>query len=237
MHSWTVNPKQAINIQLKLAKNIKQTPKKISCLEKIAGVDVSFSDRKCSAAICVSTWPGLDLIEKKTLIRKITFPYVPTLLTFREGPVVIACFKKLKNKPDVVLFDGQGIAHPRRMGLATHIGLWLELPTIGCAKSALFGKYNMPLLSKGSYFYIKDGPEIIGAVLRTKDRVKPLFVSPGHKIELAQAIEITLNSCTKYRIPQPLRAAHTLSKTTLTNYNPKNLTAIAQRKIIKPAIA
>jgi deoxyribonuclease V len=218
LHRWDVTPKQAIGIQRALAKNITRPGRKLDKIEKIAGIDVSFRQAKSCAAVCVFTYPGLALLEQKTAIIKTTFPYVPGLLTFREGPAVLNCLKKIKNKPDVILFDGQGIAHPRKMGLAAHLGLWLKLPTIGCAKTPLYGEFKMPAFKKGSYSFIKGPDSLLGVVLRTKDNIKPIFVSQGYRITLEDAIKISLNSCTKYRLPEPLRAAHTLSKTTLKKY-------------------
>ena len=214
LHSWKVTPKEAIQIQKTLAKNIGQKPKKLNA-QTIAGVDVSFQEEKCCAAICIFKLPSLEPIEQKTTITPITFPYIPTLLTFREGPAVLRCFGKIKNVPDVIIFDGQGIAHPRKMGLATHIGIWLDIPTIGCAKTPLYGKFSQPPQAKGSYSPITEVKTIIGAVIRTRDGIKPVFVSVGYKIRLEDAIAITLSTCTKYRLPEPIRAAHTLSKTTL----------------------
>jgi deoxyribonuclease V len=218
LHSWKVTPKEAIQIQRNLARNISRAKKRLGRIEKIAGVDVSYREKKCCAAICVFTCRNFVLLEQKTVVMKTAFPYIPTLLTFREGPVVMRCFRKLKNRPDVVLFDGQGIAHPRRMGLATHIGLWLELPTIGCAKTPLYGAFHMPAGHKGAYSLIQDQGAPIGAVVRTRDNTKPIFVSQGFRITLEDAIRISLALCPKYRIPEPLRTAHTLSKTSLNKY-------------------
>ncbi len=217
LHRWSVTPKEAVTIQRALAKDIPRANKRMDKIKRIAGVDVSFSNKKCCAVACVFTYPEFILLEQKTAIIKISFPYIPTLLTFREGPAVLKCLKKIKNRPDVILFDGQGIAHPRRMGLAAHMGLWLNIPAIGCAKTHLYGEFSAPPLRKGSHSFIYEKELVIGAVLRTRDNVKPIFVSQGFKITLNDAIKIALASCPKYRIPEPLRAAHTLSKTTLNN--------------------
>jgi len=218
LHGWNVVPQEAIRIQKSLAKRINLCPLKPHALKRIAAVDVSFREGKSCAAVCVFRMPDFTLIEQKTLIIKTVYPYIPTLLTFREGPVVLECLKKINTRPDLILFDGQGIVHPRRMGLATHIGIWLELPTIGCAKTPLFGTFTIPPLQKGTFTFIKNRHEIIGAVLRTRNNIKPVFVSAGNRITLQESVRITLRLCRKYRLPEPLRAAHILSKTALKNH-------------------
>jgi deoxyribonuclease V len=140
------------------------------------------------------------------------FPYVPGFLTFREGPVLIKVIKKLSIKPDVILFDGQGIAHPIRLGIASHIGVLLNTPAIGCAKSRLIGEYKEPKLRRGAWSPLTYNNNVVGAVLRTRDNVRPLFISPGHKIDLKASIDIVLNCISKYRIPEPLRRADYLSR-------------------------
>ena len=214
-HSWRVSPKKAIAIQRTLAKKLVRVTRHLNDIGKIAAADVSFRADKCCAAVCVYSYPDFVLIEQKTEVMRTVFPYIPTLLTFREGPVVLKCIRKIKTVPDVVLFDGQGIAHPRRMGLAAHIGLWLGMSTIGCAKTPLFGSFRVPALRKGSYSPIMDGNTVIGAAVRTRDNTNPVFVSQGYRITLKDAIRISVLSCTRYKIPEPLRGAHTLSKSTL----------------------
>ena len=209
LHSWKVNAREAIQIQQNLKRKIilgNNLPK----IQKIAGVDVAFSFNQAISAICIFEYPKLNLIETICIKKKLTFPYVPGLLTFREGPVILATFRKLKNKPDLVLFDGQGICHPRWMGLATHMGIVLDIPSIGCAKSHLYGDYQMPTERKGDYssIYERKTREILGVALRTRKQVKPLFVSCGYKISLVSATKLILELCPKYRIPQPLRSAH-----------------------------
>jgi len=154
----------------------------------------------------------LEILDMATADGKIPFPYIPTLLSFREGPILIKTFQRLKIKPDVMIFDGQGVAHPRRMGLASHMGLWFGLPSIGCAKTPLLDKSISPELSKGSSEWIRNEGEKVGAVLRTKEKIKPLFVSPGHLIDLSTSIQLILGSCRGYRIPEPLRKAHQLAE-------------------------
>jgi len=213
LHPWKVNVKGAIQIQENLRKRIilRNNPIKI---RKIAGVDVAFSDNEAVCAICVFDFPGLNLIEAVKAKIRIPFPYVPGLLTFREGPAILTAFRRLQNNLDLILFDGQGICHPRRMGIATHLGIILDIPSIGCAKSHLYGVYKIPKDNKGdfSYIYDRSTKEVLGAVLRTRQQVKPLFVSCGHRISLKQTIKVILKLCPKYRIPQPLRYAHQLAQ-------------------------
>lgn len=207
LHSWEVNPKEAIKIQKDLKSNI-SLKKSFSKIEKIAGADVSYYQNNMIAGVIIFEFPNLKIIESQSFISPVNFPYVPGLLTFREGPSLLEAFKKVKNEPDVILFDGQGIAHPRRMGIATHLGLFLDKPTIGCAKSRLSGKYTSVGEKKGDYALLKEGEEILGAVLRTRREVKPIFISPGHKINLPNSIEIVLKCIIKYRLPLPVREAH-----------------------------
>ncbi|MEE8564298.1 MAG: deoxyribonuclease V [Atribacterota bacterium] len=207
LHSWEVNPQEAIKIQKDLKSNI-SLKKSFSKIEKIAGADVSYYQNNMIAGVIIFEFPNLKIIESQSFISPVNFPYVPGLLTFREGPSLLEAFKKVKNEPDVILFDGQGIAHPRRMGIATHLGLFLDKPTIGCAKSRLSGKYTSVGEKKGDYALLKEGEEILGAVLRTRREVKPIFISPGHKINLPNSIEIVLKCIIKYRLPLPVREAH-----------------------------
>ncbi|GAI44946.1 unnamed protein product, partial [marine sediment metagenome] len=176
--------------------------------DKIAGADVSYYQNKMIAGVIIFEFPNLKIIEKQSFISPVNFPYIPGFLTFREGPSLLETFKKIKNEPDVILFDGQGIAHPRRMGIATHLGLFLNKPTIGCAKSRLSGEYIPVGEEKGDYALLKEGEEVLGAVLRTRRKVKPIFVSPGNKIDLPNSIEIVLKCIVKYRLPLPVREAH-----------------------------
>ncbi|GAG63035.1 unnamed protein product [marine sediment metagenome] len=207
LHSWEVSPQEAIKTQKDLKSNI-SLKKSFSKIDKIAGADVSYYKNKMIAGIVILKFPQLKIIERQSFISSINFPYIPGLLTFREGPSLLAAFKKIKNEPDIILFDGQGIAHPRRMGIATHLGLFLDKPTIGCAKSRLSGKYASVGEEKGDYALLKEGEEVLGAVLRTRRKVKPIFVSPGHKIDLSNSIEIVLKCTEKYKLPIPVREAH-----------------------------
>lgn len=194
----------------------------------IAGIDCALSkdnQRIIAVAVVLRTQPAqkdlwgpiessdFEIIETADTVQKINFPYIPGLLSFRESPACIAAVEKLKNEPDVFIIDGQGLAHPRRFGLACHLGLFFDKPTIGCAKSRLTGSFENPPLEKGSFSPLKDGNEIIGAVVRTRTNVEPLFVSVGNKCLLNDAINITLDCTTKYRIPEPTRLAHQLVST------------------------
>jgi len=212
IHSWNLTPQQAIRLQNELKQKIKL--KKFTTLPKlIAAADVAFKKGKAIGIVVVLSYPEFKVIEWVHKISKITYPYIPGLLTFREGPVLEKCFRALKNEPEVIIFDGQGLAHPRNMGLATHLGILLDKPSIGCAKTYLFGKYVVPKKTRGAFSYLLDRQgKKIGAVLRTKDKVKPVYVSCGYKIDLNSSIKIILQCTKKYRLPEPLRIADYLTK-------------------------
>ena len=176
----------------------------------IAGVDISGPNSAGLArgAAVVLTYPGLQLADQSVVEAPLRFPYMPGLLSFRESPLVLDALERLTIVPDLILMDGQGLAHPRRFGLACHIGLLVDLPTIGCAKSRLWGTHRMPEGERGAYADLTDGGEIIGVVLRTKLNTKPIYVSIGHKIDLKAALKWTLSCCRGYRVPEPTRYAH-----------------------------
>lgn len=161
----------------------------------VAGIDASFCEEMARAAVVVLIYPGLEIAEYATATRPVTFPYIPGLFTFREGPVVLDAMKKLSAPPDLLIFDGQGIAHPRNLGIASHIGLLVDLPAIGCAKTRLCGRHEAPGPERGSHAPLIYNGETVGAVLRTRTRVKPLFVSVGHRIDLPTCIEYVLDCC------------------------------------------
>ncbi|MHC4927428.1 MAG: deoxyribonuclease V [Planctomycetota bacterium] len=214
LHEWNLSPAQARGLQFDLAgrlrlEKMEKTP------EFVAGMDCSLDKRagKIFAAVVVFSFPQMELVETATAAGPLEFPYVPGLLSFREGPVCLAAAEKVKTAVDLWLIDGQGIAHPRRLGLASHLGLFLNAPTIGCAKSRLIGTYDGVDAEKGSFSWLYDKTEKIGAVVRTRANVKPLFISPGHLCNLDNAIKYTLACTTKYRLPEPTRIAHqTVSK-------------------------
>lgn len=178
----------------------------------IAGVDAAFLNNKVIGVACLYKYPEIHFIEEAYAVTEILFPYIPGFLSFREGPAIIMALKGLKRKPDIILFDGQGIAHPKRLGIASHVGVLLNIPTIGCAKSRLVGTYKEPGPKKGTCSSLLYKKEIVGVVLRTKDNVKPLFVSPGHRIDIQGSMEIVLACSQRYRLPEPLRWADFLSK-------------------------
>jgi deoxyribonuclease V len=213
LHSWNVSVEEAVQIQEAL-KNRITLKKTLSKVRTIGAGDVAYSKNEefLFGAIVVLSFPNLEILDMATADGKIPFPYIPTLLSFREGPILIKTFQRLRLKPDVMIIDGQGIAHPRQMGLASHMGLWFDLPSIGCAKTPLLDEFVSPELSKGSFEWIRREGEKVGAVLRTKDKVKPLFVSPGHLIDLSTSIQLILESCRGFRIPEPLRKAHQLAE-------------------------
>lgn len=209
LHDWSLSPAEAIRLQKELARRMD-----LSLLRKVprfvAGLDCALSKDKrfIYAAAVVFSFPELERMETVSVKGPLTFPYVPGLLSFREAPVCLKAAAKLKCIPDLWLIDGQGIAHPRRLGLASHLGLFLNTPTIGCAKSRLIGTYEEPKSEKGNFSWLYDKDEKIGAVVRTRNNVKPLFISPGHLCSLQDAIEYTLACTAKYRLPEPTRIAH-----------------------------
>jgi len=209
LHKWDLSYSESVELQHKLAKSVKQKPLKRQP-RLVAGLDCAFGSegRKILAAAVVLKLPELAVVEAVHVIGKSSYPYIPGLLSFREAPACIAAAKKLRNDPDLFLVDGQGVAHPRRLGLAAHLGLIFNIPTVGCAKSRLTGAFDEPAAEKGSYSLLRDGKDVIGAVVRTRTNVKPLFVSVGNKCDLADAIKITLACTGKYRLPEPTRLAH-----------------------------
>ncbi len=209
LHNWNLSYAQARGIQTALAERLRFSPLK-QPPRTVAGLDCAFSkDKKhIFAVVVVLNFDDFEIIEQTSARMKVTFPYIPGLLSFREAPACLAATEKLKTTPDIFLVDGQGIAHRRRLGLAAHLGLFLDRPTIGCAKSRLIGSFDEVDPEKGSYSWLKDGSDTIGAVLRTRTNVKPLFVSVGNRCLLADAIKITLHCATKYRLPEPTRIAH-----------------------------
>jgi deoxyribonuclease V len=206
-HPWDVSAREAIDIQKQLAAHQPGPPPRTP-IHTIAGVDVDVHRGVSYAAVGLMTFPELEVLSVALARRRITFPYRPGLLAFREGPAVLEAFGQLPQLPDVAIFDGHGFAHPRRMGLARHIGLWLDLPTIGCAKSCLIGRHDMPRPEKGSYTPLLQDGDVIGAVVRTRSGVRPVYVSAGHRMELNLAIQTILTCCTRYRLPEPIRLAH-----------------------------
>lgn len=212
MHEWDVPVEEAVDLQQRLRARVQRTngfdPARV---KTIAGVDAAYTEGG-RAAIVVLSFPELEPIEQVTATRDSVFPYVPGLLSFREGPVVVDAFAKLRTRPDLLMFDGQGYAHPRRFGLASHLGVYLDMPSIGCAKSRLTGRYDEPGQALGDRSPLLSGGEVIGMVVRTKPRTNPLFVSVGHKIDLETAVEMVLRCLRGYRMPEPTRLADKLTR-------------------------
>lgn len=206
-HPWNVSPAEAWEIQHQLHSRVLVQPLPTPP-QVLAGIDVSIKDEQARAAVVLLTYPDLVPFQSAVADVPVSFPYVPGLLAFREGPAVLAALESLTAQPDVLMFDAQGLAHPRRMGLATHLGVLLDVPSVGCAKSLLCGNYEQPAKQRGSWTPLYDGDEVIGAVVRTRDGVQPLFVSVGHRIDLETAISLVLTCATRYRLPEPTRWAH-----------------------------
>jgi len=209
LHSWDLTPTEAVALQRQLADSVDaRTP--LTRWELVAGADASyarFSNTIYAGVVVVRTSDG-TIVESQGAVQESTFPYIPGLLTFREVPALLAAFAKLKTEPDVVMMDGQGYSHPRRCGLACHMGLWLRRPTLGCAKTRLLGTFKEPRKAAGSLSPLKDGDDVIGSVVRTKTGTKPLYVSVGHQIDLPSAVRVVLETCKGYRLPEPARRAH-----------------------------
>jgi deoxyribonuclease V len=210
LHSWTLDPEEAVKLQGELRRRLVLAWDGRE-VRRVGGVDISLGDDRARAAIVVLRYPDLSPVEAVTADVPLVFPYIPGLLAFREGPAFLAAWEKLEQRPDLVMFDGQGIAHPRGIGIAAQMGLWLERPTIGVAKSRLYGRHAEPGPHKGdiAWLYDQRNPEqVIGTVLRSKEKTNPLYVSPGHLIDVPHAVEFVKGCITGYRLPEPTRWAH-----------------------------
>lgn len=207
-HRWDCSPKEAVALQTFLASQVMVGSSGVDQADTVAGIDVSVADGRARASVVVVKLDSLATLEIALAQREVSFPYVPGLLSFREGPVILDALAQLKITPDVLLFDGQGRAHPRGMGIATHIGVLLDCPSVGCAKSRLCGTHEQPGRERGAYTLLYDNGEVIGAVLRTRSRVKPVYVSVGHRTTLAEAIALVLRCGAGYKLPEPIRRAH-----------------------------
>jgi deoxyribonuclease V len=213
LHRWDLSPSEAVSLQRELAERVSGELPADWNPKLVAGVDVTYrsdTDGTFTAGIVVLRLPGLETVEEVTADGETPFPYVPGLLSFREGPAVLAAVAKLTTVPDVFMFDGQGRAHPRRLGLASHLGLWLDKPTLGCAKTLLTGRYAEPGPKRGDFSPLTDRGEEIGRVLRTRDRVQPVYVSAGHRMTLDAAVKLVLACGAGYRLPEPTRRGHLL---------------------------
>ncbi len=211
-HDWDVTPAEAKAIQEKLRGRV-DTRDRLAKVRRVAGVDVGFKDngKLTHAAVAVLEFPSLEMHTSAIATVPTAFPYIPGLLSFREIPAIVAALEDLDRLPDLILCDGQGYAHPRRFGLACHLGVITGIPTIGVAKTRLVGTYGRVPQSRGRWTPLKDGGEVIGAVLRTRKGVKPVYVSAGHRLSLDTAIELVMGCVTRYRLPETTRAAHRLA--------------------------
>jgi deoxyribonuclease V len=210
--AWDVSPAEAVAIQKALREEA-LLEDRLGPVKRIAGVDVGFSEagRVTRAAVAVLTFPTLEVVETAVVYRPTTFPYIPGLLSFREVPAVLQALEELAQLPDLVLCDGQGRAHPRRLGLASHLGVLTDLPAIGVAKSLLVGRHEPLGEERGAWQPLLDRGEVVGAALRTRSRVSPVYVSQGHRVGLETAIDYVLRCTPKYRLPETTRQAHRLA--------------------------
>ncbi len=209
MHALDLSPAEARQLQGELASRVETGPPlSLDGVRYMAGADVSTQGEKAYATVAVLEFPALSVVEVQGFEAPLSFPYVPGLLAFREIPSVARALEKVETDVDAVIFDAQGLAHPRRMGLASHLGLFLDVPSVGCAKSLLVGKYEEPGVEKRSATDLVHRGEVVGKVVRTRERVSPVFVSVGNHIDLASSVELVLACCTKYRLPEPTRQAH-----------------------------
>ena len=208
LHNWNLTPEEAVRLQTELRERLVLAwdgrP-----VTTVGGVDVSIQTESARAAIVVLRFPELTPLEFAVEDAPLVFPYIPGLLAFREGPAVLAAWSRLQTKPDLLMFDGQGIAHPRGVGIASQMGLWLERPTIGVAKSRLYGLHAEVGPARGNRADLLDrNTNRIGTVLRTRERTNPLYISPGHLMDVEHAVEFVLACSTRYRLPEPTRWAH-----------------------------
>ncbi|HEY8503318.1 MAG TPA: deoxyribonuclease V [Gemmataceae bacterium] len=209
LHRWDLGIEEAAELQRELAARVDVTSR-VEHFDLLAGADVSYNRNSPTlySSVVVLRLSDWSVVETQDTTATATFPYVPGFLSFRELPPLLRAFERLRTRPDVVICDGQGIAHPRRLGIASHLGLWLEVPTVGCGKSKLCGTYKEPAEHAGATSPLTHRGETIGAVLRTRARVKPVFVSPGHKITLEDAVRVVLAACRGLRLPETTRLAH-----------------------------
>lgn len=217
-HRWDVSAEEALALQERLRPQIQRArPIGLDQVHTVAGLDAAYDKDEVGpgrAAVVVYSFPDLRIIEQATAVTARVFPYIPGLLSFREGPVLLAALAKLTIQPDLLLFDGQGYAHPRRFGLACHLGLYLGRPSIGCAKTRLIGTYAEPGPNQGDSAPLMDAAEVVGAVVRTRARTRPVFVSVGYRIDLPTAVAVVLRCVRGNRLPEPIRVADQLSRGT-----------------------
>ncbi len=213
-HPFDLTPAEAIRLQERLREQVRRSgdPGEVSL---VAGADASYErgSNVIHAVVVVLRYPDLSVVERASAAAATAFPYIPGLLTFREGPALIEAFQRLASEPDVIFFDGQGIAHPRGLGIASHMGVLFDRPTVGVAKSLLVGTAAEPGHDRGSIAPILRDGETIGMAVRTKEWVKPVYVSVGHRIDLSQAVDLALSAARGYRLPEPTRQAHLFANT------------------------
>lgn len=209
LHSWDLTPKEAVALQRELAAQVDARTPLTRC-DIVAAADISYNrfSNVCYGAVVIMRVADSEILETRDAIREVPFPYIPGLLSFRETPVLLEAFAQVESEPDAILLDAHGYSHPRRAGLACHVGLWLDRPCLGCAKSVLVGTYREPSPRAGSQTALKDKGEVIGRVVRTRTGVKPVYVSVGHKIDLPSAVRVVLATCRGHRLPEPARQAH-----------------------------
>jgi deoxyribonuclease V len=216
LHAWNLQPDAAMALQVELAKQVIRTDQLVGEVQRVAGVDMAINEETgmARAAVVLLSYPELHILERHVYEEPVRMPYIPGLLSFREIPSILGAFAQLRERPELVMVDGQGIAHPRYLGIASHLGLWLDLPTIGCAKSILRGTYNEQALGEeaGAWVPLTYRKETIGAVVRTRTRVKPMIISLGHRISLETSLHYVLACSKGYRLPEPTRQADKLSK-------------------------
>ena len=210
-HAWDLTPKEAIALQRTLAQQVREEPLGRP-VETIAGIDVSIRGDLAQAAVVVLTYPGLETVDRAIHRATVPFPYISGLLSFREVPVILPALEKLTVRPDVLMTDSQGRAHPRRIGLACHLGVLLDWSALGVAKTRLTGHFEALGVEKGSQAPLIHRGETVGVALRTRTNVNPVYVSVGHRMTLPEAVEIALACAPKYKIPEPTRRAHHLSR-------------------------
>ena len=209
LHNWELTPEEAIQAQRELRERIELSWDHKRIVKTVGGVDMGISGELARCAIVVLSFPELTPLQGVTAEVPLVFPYIPGLLAFREGPAVLAAWDKLTIEPDLMMFDGQGIAHPRGIGIASHIGILLEKPSIGVAKSRLYGRHEPVGPARDDRAVLHDNHgNVIGSVLRTKEKTNPLYISPGHLIDVEHAVEFVFACCTSYRLPEPTLWAH-----------------------------
>ena len=209
LHGFDLSPEEARRLQERLASRVEAGPAlDLEEVRYVAGADVSTQDGMAYATVVVLDFPGLSVVEAQGFEAPLEFPYVPGLLSFREMQSLLGALEKVETAVDVVVLDAQGLAHPRRIGLASHVGLFLDVPTVGCAKTVLVGKFEEPRMEKGNATDMVHRGEVVGRAVRTRDGVSPVYVSVGNRVDLGSSVELVLACCTKYRLPEPTRQAH-----------------------------